>query len=75
MYLINILKAVEVPETKILRFEESVYYANVDNFKYKVMKYSELNIDGVMKKILREKSTVSKVMEEQKEIQVKHFLA
>jgi hypothetical protein len=32
------LKAFELNGIKIIRYEESVYYANVDNFKYQVLK-------------------------------------
>jgi MFS superfamily sulfate permease-like transporter len=33
----------EIPGVKILRYEESIFYANVDDFKYKVIKFSGLN--------------------------------
>jgi MFS superfamily sulfate permease-like transporter len=33
-------KAREIERIKIIRFEESIYYANVDNFKYKIIKLS-----------------------------------
>jgi anti-anti-sigma regulatory factor len=33
-------KAKEFPNMKIIRYEESIYYANVDNFRYNIMKYS-----------------------------------
>ena len=28
---------------KIIRYEESIYYANVDNFKYKIIKLSQID--------------------------------
>ena len=37
-------EAQEIADTKILRFEESVYYANVENFKYKIIKFSDTNL-------------------------------
>ena len=36
---------------RIIRYEESLYYANVDNFKYKIIKLSKINpVDEMMKK-------------------------
>ena len=32
-----------MPRVKIIRFEESVFYANVDNFKYKILKIVDIN--------------------------------
>lgn len=39
---------------RIIRYEESVYYANVDNFKYKVMKLSRINPDFIKTKMSKE---------------------
>ena len=36
-------KAKEIENIKIIRYEESLYYANVDNFKYQVFKLSGVN--------------------------------
>lgn len=36
-------KAQEFPGIKIIRYEESLYYANVDNFKYQMLKLSTIN--------------------------------
>ena len=32
------IKAYELDGIRIIRYEESVYYANVDNFKYRIVK-------------------------------------
>lgn len=39
---------------RIIRYEESVYYVNVDNFKYKVFKLSKINPDEIKAKISSE---------------------
>jgi len=36
---------------RIIRYEESVYYVNVDNFKYKVFKLSKINPVEIKAKI------------------------
>jgi len=36
-------KAKEIDGVKIIRYEESIYYANVDNFKYKLIKLSQID--------------------------------
>ena len=53
-------EAREFEGVKIIRYEESIYYANVDNFKYKVMKQSGVNpatvteqLKGITKKYER----------------------
>ena len=63
-------EAQELPAIKILRFEESVFYANVDNFKYKVIKFSELKINEILAKIKRERANRAKLMLEKDTIQV-----
>ena len=45
------LKAREYLNIKIIRYEESIYYANVDNFKYKILKLSKLNPDMIVNNI------------------------
>ena len=54
------LKAREFVDIKIIRYEESVYYANVDNFKYKIMKLVGINPAEVMNKVKKEKSIIEK---------------
>lgn len=36
---------------KIIRYERSVYFANVDNFKYKIMKLSNNNPDELIERV------------------------
>ena len=47
-------EAQEFRNIKIIRYEESIYYINVDNFKYQVMKLSGINPEERSKKIYRE---------------------
>lgn len=61
-------EAEEIPQIKILRFEESIYYANVDNFKYKVIKCSNINVNDVIGRINKEKLKFKKIIEEQNDI-------
>ena len=44
-------EAREYKHIKIIRYEESVYYVNVDNFKYKVIKLTGINPELVLRKI------------------------
>ena len=44
-------EAREYKHIKIIRYEESVYYVNVDNFKYKVIKLTGINPELVLQKI------------------------
>jgi MFS superfamily sulfate permease-like transporter len=46
-------EAQEFRNIKIIRYEESVFYINVDNFKYQVMKLSEINPEERSQKIER----------------------
>lgn len=44
-------KAEELDGIKIIRYERSVYFANVDNFKYKIMKLSSCHTKDYLDKI------------------------
>ncbi len=46
-------EAREFPGIKIIRYEESVYYANVDNFKYHIIKISQTNPNEIANEIDR----------------------
>ncbi len=48
------LKAEELDGIKIIRYEESIYYANAENFRYKVIKLSEVDPLDVLNSIQRE---------------------
>ncbi len=41
-------EAKEFETIKMIRYEESVYYANVENFKYKIVKLCGINPDEVI---------------------------
>lgn len=63
-------EAEELAEIKILRFEESIFYANVDNFKYQLMKYAEIDVEEAIKKIQAEKNEYAELLNDQKMIKV-----
>ena len=46
-----ILQAQELDGIKIIRYEESIYYANVDNFKYRIVKAVGIDPKDVNHKI------------------------
>lgn len=56
MFLILNFKAKEFDNIKIIRYEESIYYANVDNFKYKIIKLCNVRPDEIRKKLKKAKS-------------------
>ncbi len=66
-------EAHELPAIKIIRFEESVFYANVDNFKYNVIKFSQLKVNEILTKIKLERANLAKLMLEKKTIQVNYY--
>lgn len=47
-------EAKEYRHIKIIRYEESVFYANVDNFKYKVLKHSGIDPRKILQKIKKQ---------------------
>ncbi len=48
-------QAKEFETIKIIRYEESIYYANVENFRYKVYKLAKVSPAEVIAKIKKEK--------------------
>ncbi|CAF0955390.1 unnamed protein product [Brachionus calyciflorus] len=54
-------QAKEFEAIKIIRYEESIYYANVDNFKYKIIKLSGVNPANVLKSIKKQKDIQEKL--------------
>jgi hypothetical protein len=48
---LHLKKAQEFQTIKIIRYEESVYYANVDNFKYRIVKLCGIDPDEVLEQI------------------------
>jgi MFS superfamily sulfate permease-like transporter len=62
-------QAQEFEGIKIIRFEESIYYANVDNFKYKVMKIVGINprqTSDILKKIAKKYEKLEAIVSENK---------
>jgi hypothetical protein len=53
-------KAKEIENIKIIRYEESLYYANVDNFKYQVFKLSGVNPEEINISIKKEEKLAIK---------------
>ncbi len=57
-------EAQEFKHIKVIRYEESVYYTNVDNFKYQVMKFVGLNPEDILHCIDEECNKQYKKLEE-----------
>ena len=49
-----LIKAKEIDGVKIIRFEESLCYVNVENFKYKILKLSTVNPTDILANILKQ---------------------
>lgn len=58
--LICFIKAKEFENIKIIRYEESIYYANVDHFKYKIIKLCNVKPDVVRKLLKKAESKANK---------------
>jgi hypothetical protein len=68
-FYVNVLKsknkkAKEIAGIKIIRYEESVYYANAENFKYRIMKTIGINPFHVLKEKKRREMQLRKRGEE-----------
>ena len=61
--IIYFLKAKEFAEIKIIRYEESVYYANVDNFKYRIIKLVGIDPATEIIRINKEKANDEKKLQ------------
>ena len=59
MYLFY-FKVKELDNIKIIRYKESLYYANVDNFKYQVFKLSGVNPEKLNQLIKKEENLVNR---------------
>jgi hypothetical protein len=57
-----IIKAKEIEGIKILRYEESIYFANCENFIYKIIKFSGVNPNEIISKIKKKKNSYEKKM-------------
>ena len=62
--------ACEIENVKIIRYESSLYYANVENFVYKVIKLSGVNPNDIESKIKKKQAEYFKKAKKLKEIQV-----
>jgi MFS superfamily sulfate permease-like transporter len=54
--------AVEFTEIKIIRYEESIWYGNVDNFKYQIYKTTGIDPLEITKKLNKAKMKLNKSM-------------
>jgi len=61
-------EAREFEGIKIIRYESSVYYANSENFVYKIIKLSQIDPYEVLTKINKKKSEHSRITKKMKEI-------
>ncbi len=59
--LVFFKKAKEFEGIRILRYESSLYYANVENFIYKIKKLSGINPNDLIQKIQRKKLEAFKI--------------
>lgn len=53
-------KAVEIENIKIIRYESPIYYANAENFTYRIFKTTGVNPRQVLKLINKEKEIIRK---------------
>jgi hypothetical protein len=60
----------EIEGIKIIRYEQSIYYANVDNFLYKVVKNASVDPSLVAAQIKKIKSSHDKLMKKKQKEQV-----
>jgi MFS superfamily sulfate permease-like transporter len=62
---------IELNGIKIIRYEANIYYANVDNFKYRVAKLSSLNTKEIVALIDKQKENFHKQVEKLKKQKVR----
>ena len=67
-------EAKEFKEIRIIRYEESVYYVNVENFKYKIIKLSQINPTDILAKINKSYHSELKIREKNSNKRVHFFL-
>jgi hypothetical protein len=63
-------KAKEFEGIKIIRYEASIYYANVENFVYKINKLTEIKPSEVLAKLKKKDADYQKKLKELKRKQV-----
>jgi hypothetical protein len=59
-YISHVNKAVEIEGIKIIRYESSIFYANVDNFVYRIFKLSGLNPNDVIEAMKKKREQFAK---------------
>jgi DNA-directed RNA polymerase alpha subunit len=62
LHFFVILKACEIDSIKIIRYESSIFYANVENFNYKILKKAGVNANEIIEKINKKKAEYLKKM-------------
>lgn len=55
-----ILKAIEIEGIKIIRYESSIFYANVDNFVTRIFKLSGINPNEIIAKMNKKREEFAK---------------
>ena len=70
----QIIKAKEFDGIKIIRYESSIYYANVEYFTYKILKLSELNVDETLVKIKKARAEYENYVKQSNPIVNQNFL-
>ena len=63
-------EAQEFEGIKIIRYESSVFYANVENFTYKIEKLSGIDKHEIMNKINKRKIEHNKLIKKSQQLQV-----
>ena len=56
----SFFQAKELPNIKIIRYEESIYYANADNFKCRIIKSVGINPEEIIKQQLQIEQKMNK---------------
>ena len=57
-------KAKEFSNIKIIRYEENIYYANVENFKYRIIKLVGINPITIINQQIKLEKKMNKVKQE-----------
>jgi SulP family sulfate permease len=55
-------KAIEIENIKIIRYESPIYYANAENFSYRIFKTTGVNPRKVSEIIIKEKGIIKKLL-------------
>lgn len=55
------IKAIEIEGIKIIRYESSLFYVNVENFVYKIFKLSGVNPNNYIERMNKKKDEFAKL--------------